>query len=249
MLRGHPQRRQQRLRRRCLCLSWRDSNLLHRLQRGRSRHLVDQDGEPEPLRPRRSDHLHLHRHQHQLREIRAAAMPSSTSRNDKIPGGAFACGDPSVLTPNTSPDDPTTTIGTLTNPSEGSFVRCTKTYQATQDDIDAHSITNTATASYSDGSTTYLSNTASATVKAKPTLTINRQQPDQDVRSDAHPRWQRVQHNGLGTGDTVTSVTLTSAGAASAAVVAGPPTPSRRAPRSAPALTTTTSSMSPAASR
>jgi uncharacterized repeat protein (TIGR01451 family) len=101
------------------------------------------------------------------RVINSSNVPTGdapfTVSDDKVSGGLpFTCGSGN-LSPAT---------GSLDNPSAGSYVTCTTTHVATQADIDAHSITNIATASYSLAGITYNSNSAAVTVTAKPTLTI-----------------------------------------------------------------------------
>ena len=79
-----------------------------------------------------------------------------TVSDDKVNGNvAFNCGNTASLTPNT---------GTLASPSAGSYVTCQTSHLVTQADIDAGTITNTASASYTRSGITYNSNTAVVTV-------------------------------------------------------------------------------------
>jgi hypothetical protein len=95
--------------------------------------------------------------------------------DNKINDGApFDC---NTTTQDLAPDVYVGTgTGTLANPSPGSFVECTRTHPVSQQDVNDNLITNLATASYqyTSGSSTVTvsSNQASATVYAKPVLTL-----------------------------------------------------------------------------
>jgi hypothetical protein len=134
--------------------------------------------------------------------------------DDKL--GVFPCGTPQDLVPDVgNASDPT--AGSLAKPSAGSFVTCTNTHAATQTDIDNGSIVNHATASYTLLSKTYNSNTASAKVTAKPTLTITAKPQSKTYGTALDLSTLSTTGftvSGLAPGDGVDSVTLTSDGAA-----------------------------------
>ena len=150
--------------------------------------------------------------------INTSNVPTGTAQfsitDDKL--GVFPCGDPSNLVPDVGIEGDST-AGSLAEPSAGSFITCTNTHAATQTDIDNGSIKNDATASYSLLGGTYTSNTATAIVTAKPTLTISAKDQSKTYGTAldlSAPSTTGFTVSGLASGDSVDSVTLTSDGAA-----------------------------------